>query len=195
MMVSKTVFDTVQGFDEEHLAVAFNDVDLCLRIGAAGYLCVYTPYAELWHHESLTRGSKMNYHEIFYMQKRWQEELVNDHYFNTHFSLSSEEFLFDPERDEVNVHTFDALEEAVGRAYRLIRPHQMEMRREMPEAIRVLAQLFAVRSDLQSTFYRVGGEVDLSSLLRWATEVGVKEDSGQELLAPYSQELRRLLEQ
>ncbi|RCV65570.1 Glycosyltransferase, partial [Methanophagales archaeon] len=55
MMVRKEVFEEVGGFDE-HLAVAFNDVDFCLKIREQDYLIVYTPYAELYHYESLSRG-------------------------------------------------------------------------------------------------------------------------------------------
>ena len=55
MMMKRSAFDKVGGFTEE-LAVAFNDVDLCLKTTKAGYLVVYDPYAELYHHESKTRG-------------------------------------------------------------------------------------------------------------------------------------------
>ncbi len=54
-MVKKEAFEKVGGF-EEKLAVAFNDVDFCLKVRHAGYLVVYDPYAELYHHESKTRG-------------------------------------------------------------------------------------------------------------------------------------------
>ncbi|CUX33733.1 glycosyltransferase family 2 protein [Clostridium sp. C105KSO13] len=55
MMVKRTVFEEVGGFDEGY-AVAFNDIDLCLKIRRAGYLIVYNPYAELKHYESKSRG-------------------------------------------------------------------------------------------------------------------------------------------
>ncbi len=55
MMVSRRVFDKVGGFDER-FRVAFNDVDLCLRIRERGYLIVYTPLALLYHYEGATRG-------------------------------------------------------------------------------------------------------------------------------------------
>ena len=56
MVVSKRKFLEAGGFDAEHLAVAFNDVDLCLRLAECGYRNYYTPYAVLFHHESMTRG-------------------------------------------------------------------------------------------------------------------------------------------
>ena len=55
MMVKKSVFEKVQGFDERY-EVAFNDVDLCLKMREKGYLVVYTPYAEFNHYESKSRG-------------------------------------------------------------------------------------------------------------------------------------------
>ena len=54
-MMRKDVFNEIGGFNED-LAIAFNDVDLCLRIRSAGYLIVYTPYSLLYHHESMSRG-------------------------------------------------------------------------------------------------------------------------------------------
>ena len=56
MMVKKSVFEEVGGFDKK-LAVAFNDVDLCLKIRQAGYLICFTPFAELYHYESKSRGT------------------------------------------------------------------------------------------------------------------------------------------
>ena len=55
MMTKKSVFNEVQGF-EEKLAVAFNDVDFCMKVREAGYLVVYNPYAELHHYESNQEG-------------------------------------------------------------------------------------------------------------------------------------------
>lgn len=57
MMMKKEVFEKIGGFEEE-LSVAFNDVDLCLRIGKAGYKIVYNPHVELYHYESKSRGAE-----------------------------------------------------------------------------------------------------------------------------------------
>ena len=57
LLVRRELFDLVGGFDSEYLKIAFNDVDLCLKIIARGYRCVWTPYAELFHHESKTRNT------------------------------------------------------------------------------------------------------------------------------------------
>ena len=52
----REVFDEVGGFDDEHLAVSFNDVDFCIRVREAGYRIIWTPGAELYHYESISRG-------------------------------------------------------------------------------------------------------------------------------------------
>jgi GT2 family glycosyltransferase len=92
MMLRKSVFEEVGGFDEENLAVAFNDVDLCLRIRERGYLIVYTPYAELYHHESVSRGFRLKLAEKWYMRERWGELLENDPYYNPNFSRDAADF-------------------------------------------------------------------------------------------------------
>ncbi len=95
MMVRRSAFEEVGGF-EEKLAVAFNDVDLCLKLGEAGYLVVYDPYAELIHDESKTRGAEDTKEktrrfqgEIEYMRTRWIRLLKEgDPCYNKHLSLS-----------------------------------------------------------------------------------------------------------
>ena len=81
MMLKKSVFEQVGGFDEQ-LAVAYNDVDLCLKIGEAGYRIVYDPFAELYHYESKTRGyedtkekTERFRSEIEIFRKRWEKIL------------------------------------------------------------------------------------------------------------------------
>ncbi len=56
MMIARSKFDAINGFDEENFKVAYNDVDFCLRLREQGLLNVFTPYAELYHHESISRG-------------------------------------------------------------------------------------------------------------------------------------------
>jgi GT2 family glycosyltransferase len=88
----RTVFDEIGGFNGE-LRVAFNDVDLCLRIRRHGYLIVWTPLAELYHHESASRGSDLLSvrHDEFvqeneYMRMNWAQVLDRDPYFNPNLS-------------------------------------------------------------------------------------------------------------
>ena len=78
LLIRKELFQRVGGFDAKHLAVAFNDVDLCLKVNALGYRCVWTPYAELYHHESKTRkltpsleATKREMYEHAVMKQRW----------------------------------------------------------------------------------------------------------------------------
>jgi glycosyltransferase involved in cell wall biosynthesis len=70
LMTRKSVFTAVGGMDER-LRVAYNDVDLCLRIGERGWRIVYTPYAELEHAESSTRGSLHPEIDEAFFQRRW----------------------------------------------------------------------------------------------------------------------------
>ena len=81
LAVKRSTFKEVSGFDEDNLAVAFNDVDFCLRLKEAGYRNLYTPFAELYHHESVTRGPDTDpvkatrfEKEALYMKKRWASE-------------------------------------------------------------------------------------------------------------------------
>ena len=98
LCVRREVFEKVGGFDET-LAVAFNDVDLCLKIQAAGYRNLYTPYAELYHHESATRGyedtpEKMQrfQKEADILRERWMPVLLSDPYYNPNLTLSGDPF-------------------------------------------------------------------------------------------------------
>jgi GT2 family glycosyltransferase len=98
LVVRKSVFDHVGGFDED-LAVAFNDVDLCLRIRASGLRNIWTPYANLIHHESLSRGEDIKgenllrfQQEIAKMEDRWGDQLRCDPAYNPNLSLSREDF-------------------------------------------------------------------------------------------------------
>lgn len=92
MMTRKEVFEEVGRFDEIHLSVAFNDVDLCLKIREKGYLIVYTPYAALYHYESTSRGYDLNPDEILYMKNRWGQILFSDPYYNPNLTFDSEDF-------------------------------------------------------------------------------------------------------
>ena len=99
----KTLFEEVGGLNEEHLSVAFNDVDFCLKIHAHGYRNLWTPYVELYHHESVSRGAEDNEvkkarfsREIKYMQKRWGGELKKDPFYNSNLTLTHENFGIKP---------------------------------------------------------------------------------------------------
>ncbi len=99
MLMPRHVFDEIGGLDEGY-RVAFNDVDMCLRIFEKGYLNVFTPYAEAYHHESKSRGledtpAKVRrfQSEISRFQSRWGELLEKgDPYYNVNLTLEGEGF-------------------------------------------------------------------------------------------------------
>ncbi len=86
LMTRRAVFDGVGGFGEE-LAVAFNDVDFCLKVRRQGLLVVYTPLAELIHHESRSRGHTDDLVEHGVIVARWADEIIaGDPYMNRNLS-------------------------------------------------------------------------------------------------------------
>lgn len=98
LMVRRKVFDDVGGLDEQ-IAVAFNDIDFCLRLRAAGYRNIWTPFAELIHHESASRGYEDNpeklarfQREVRFMQNRWGDILHGDPHYNPNLSMSAADF-------------------------------------------------------------------------------------------------------
>ncbi len=101
LMLKKSVYEEIEGLDET-FAVAFNDIDLCMRIRAREYLICWTPFAELYHHESVTRGEEDTPEkrarfvgEVERFQKRWKKELeAGDPYYNTNLTLDREDFGF-----------------------------------------------------------------------------------------------------
>jgi GT2 family glycosyltransferase len=99
LVVRRQVFDEVGGLDESSLAVGFNDVDLCLRIMEKGYRNLWTPYAEMYHHESASRGyentpeRKSRFEkECEYMKQRWGKLLLNDPAYNPNLALDKATF-------------------------------------------------------------------------------------------------------
>ena len=95
LLIKKKLFEEVGGFDEIHLSVAFNDVDLCLKLKEKGYLIVYTPFAVLYHYESTSRGYDLNPSEILAIKNKWGKILLSDPYYNPNLSLDSEDFRID----------------------------------------------------------------------------------------------------
>ncbi|WP_051308926.1 glycosyltransferase family 2 protein [Desulfogranum japonicum] len=99
LMMRRSVFEEVGGF-EEFLSHAFNDVDLCLKVRSRGYLIVYTPFAELYHHESISRGyettpeKKDRFHQEWaFCDNRWGHMFqAGDPYYNCHLTLLREDF-------------------------------------------------------------------------------------------------------
>lgn len=96
----REVFDEMSGFNEQDLAVSFNDVDFCIRVRQAGYRIIWTPHAELYHYESLSRGdpnqtpesAARNNAEVTYMRAQWGPVLDNDPFYSPNLSLDTESF-------------------------------------------------------------------------------------------------------
>ena len=99
LLVRHSIYQEVGGLNEEDLPIAFNDVDFCLRVQAAGYRNLWTPYAELYHHESVSRGTDLTpeqiargQREIDYMKRTWGPELANDPSYSPHLTHHMENF-------------------------------------------------------------------------------------------------------
>ena len=99
MMTWKWLYEKLGGLDEKYLKVAFNDVDYCLRVQEAGYRVIFTPHAELFHHESATRGQEVSWRkalrtkrEAMVMRARWRERMRHDPYYNPNLSYRRPDF-------------------------------------------------------------------------------------------------------
>ena len=72
LMIKRSLFDTIGTFDEEKQSIAYNDIDLCLRLQAAGYKNIWTPYCEAYHHESISRGYETKVEDVERREKeKW----------------------------------------------------------------------------------------------------------------------------
>jgi GT2 family glycosyltransferase len=106
MMTKRDIFEKLGGFNEKDLAIAYNDIDYCLRVRRGGYLIVYTPYAKLYHFESLTRGDETQniikiknpekyqrvVAELEYMKEKWPDWIKDDPYYNCNLTRMREDF-------------------------------------------------------------------------------------------------------
>lgn len=99
LVVRKAIFEEVGGLNEIDLKIAFNDVDFCLRVAQVGYQNIWTPNADLYHHESATRGVEDTLAkqarflgEVQYMQKKWEKIIAWDPAYNPNLTLASEDY-------------------------------------------------------------------------------------------------------
>jgi O-antigen biosynthesis protein len=99
LVMRRSLFEEMGGLDADHLPIAYNDIDLCLRLQARGYRNLWTPYAELYHHESASRGYDREpeklarfQREIDYMMQPWGGLLRNDPAYNPNLALDRESF-------------------------------------------------------------------------------------------------------
>lgn len=105
LVVRKSSYLQVGGLNESRLAVAFNDIDFCLKLGAAGYRNVYTPHARLYHHESVSRGEDDTpekqarlRREYEYMKQAWGALLCADPAYNPNLTRKRGDFSLSTKR-------------------------------------------------------------------------------------------------
>jgi GT2 family glycosyltransferase len=156
MLLRKSVFDEVGGFEEQNLPIQFNDVDLCLRIRERGYYVVYTPYAELYHHESVSRGHfSGDRTENLYMREHWGEVMDKDPYYNPNFSRGYGDFNLraDLLRPRAARQEFDPTQSPPARESKDPLEHQRYME----------AQYSVARSSPRTTIVPRTGETKVSS--------------------------------
>jgi len=95
LMTRAAVFQAVGGFDEQTFPVAFNDIDLCLKIGQQGYRVLYTPYASLYHHEAFSKTTKdliPHPAEVEAMRIKWKDVIEADPFYSPNLSRIAEDY-------------------------------------------------------------------------------------------------------
>jgi GT2 family glycosyltransferase len=99
LVVEARKYWEVGGLDESAFAVAYNDVDFCLKLGAAGYKNVYTPYATLFHLESASRGLDLTGEKLARYERekaalldRWWPIVRDDPFYNPNLTRTYEDF-------------------------------------------------------------------------------------------------------
>jgi GT2 family glycosyltransferase len=105
LAVRKSLFHEVGGMDEKNLKVTYNDVDFCLKLREKGYRNLWTPFAQLVHYESLSRGSDLSEENLprfkqeqAFMRSKWKNALVFDPFFspNLYYHTTITQYAFPP---------------------------------------------------------------------------------------------------
>lgn len=99
LLIKKSIYSAVEGLDDVNLKVAFNDVDFCLKVRQLGFRNIWSPYANLYHHESVSRGAEntpekqLRFNkEVSYMKSSWGDMLTTDPFYNINLSNQHEDF-------------------------------------------------------------------------------------------------------
>jgi len=102
LVVRRSVYEEAGGLDAKNLPIAFNDVDFCLKVRELGYRNLWTPYAELYHYESVSRGYEDTPEKLArfdkeseFMKQKWGDILTSDPYYSPNLTLSREDFSLD----------------------------------------------------------------------------------------------------
>lgn len=97
LVTPRAIWKQIGGLDEAQFKVAYNDIDYCLKVEASGLQVIWTPEAELYHHESVSRGDDLSeqhiaryFRELAVFQKRWKSKGFVDKYYNKHLRISDE---------------------------------------------------------------------------------------------------------
>lgn len=151
LLVRRDAFEKVGGYNEA-LAVAFNDVDLCFKIREAGFRIVYTPFAELTHKESESRGDDMSpaherrfHSEIAYMLARWGDLMADDPYYSPRLSLWKMDYSRRAEADDLKTRSFRS-------RFRVSDKFTVEARRQ-PEGASEAERALAILPQWMSAFH------------------------------------------
>jgi O-antigen biosynthesis protein len=128
LVLRRVVFEEMRGLDEANLAVDYNDIDFCLRIRRAGHRVIWTPHANLFHHESATRGQARSAESVRrfeaekeFMLRTWGVSLQNDPAYNPNLALRGRDFSIS-EKPRVSLTTpwFESAPQASGQGNRSI---------------------------------------------------------------------------
>jgi O-antigen biosynthesis protein len=95
LMTRAEVFHEAGGFDEQNFAVAFNDIDLCLKIREKGYRVIYTPHAVLYHHEAFSKTARdlmPDPAEVQMMRNKWKQVIDADPYYSPNLTRTAEDY-------------------------------------------------------------------------------------------------------
>jgi hypothetical protein len=179
MLVLRSVFDEVKGFDEAHLKAAYHDLDLCLAILQAGYKIVWTPYSELYYVEPESRSSDFGDQQAnaisedsAYIERRWPDQLKHDPRYSRNLSLESEDFnlAFPPRVDKPWRDREAALLQNRKPEAQQPQADTEELRAQMNISLRLARQQALViqrlQRELQSARLRVSGSTDANGAKR-----------------------------
>jgi lipopolysaccharide biosynthesis protein/GT2 family glycosyltransferase len=152
LLVRRDVFELVDGFDEFELPTCFQDVDLCLKLAERGYHVVYTPFAQLYHHESYSKKVVFNPAEMIYLQTRWRNVIADDPYYNPNLTRSLDDYSLSDN------HLVGSAKSGSPRAARSMHAHKSSLGQhrtasigQRSDALRsnAEARIFALRAELE----------------------------------------------
>ena len=92
MMIRRDLFEQMDGFDEEKFQVSYNDLDLCLRLRQNGYTIIYTPFAQLYHYESYSRGYSYDKFATLKIREKWGNLCDVDPFYNPNLTTVKEDW-------------------------------------------------------------------------------------------------------